>query len=118
MDKKNSQFYRLYELRDVLEEGINNNETYLKEQTNLVETLKKVENAKDFENLIKSLESQFAGIKQRIVQLQTRLTITKSLILSYEVKDKKSEELDELVSNIFHAIGWNYYEDSDELKKA
>lgn len=108
---KKSKMFQLYELRDNLEEAIENLKKFISNQEKLIEvvTNSKIEEFTDF---LKALIESTNNAKLNLNKYENRLSLLKELLSIFEKKDNESEKLDKYVSDLLEIL--NLAVDSNE----
>lgn len=110
-----SAMYKLFELKDNIQEGINNASNVKEQQEELAEILKNQKNTKsDFSGLIKSIGETSEDLEKQIGKMSNRLVDLNYILDIYNngfkenasAEDKfKKEFVDEIVTKVMFALG-------------
>lgn len=110
-----SAMYKLFELKDNIQEGINNASNVKEQQEELAEILKNTKNTKtDFSGLIKSIGETSEDLEKQIGKMSNRLVDLNYILDIYNngfkenasAEDKfKKEFVDEIVTKVMFALG-------------
>lgn len=110
-----SAMYKLFELKDNIQEGINNASNVKEQQEELAEILKNQKNTKtDFSGLIKSIGETSEDLDKQIGKMNNRLVDLNYILDIYNngfkenasAEDKfKKEFVDEIVAKVMFALG-------------
>lgn len=98
--------FKLYELRDEMKKGIENIESVVSQQEELLKVVKASKKSKTlFKEFISGLEGQIKNTKEeQLVTLNERLDIIETLIKDYENSDDK-KKIEDLVTSLFIGLG-------------
>lgn len=111
---KNSKMFQLYELRDNLEEAIENLKKFISQQEELIEIISnsKIEEFTDF---LKALNESTQSARFNLNKYENRLSLLKELLSIFEKKDDESEKLDKYVTNLLEIL--NLAVEQNEIKE-
>ena len=115
MEQNKSAMYKLFELKDNIQEGINNAANVKSQQEELAEILKNQKDTKtDFSGLIKSIGETSEDLEKQITRMNARLEELTDVLDIYNngfkenasSEDKfKKEFVDEIVAKVLFALG-------------
>lgn len=105
MEQKKSQMYRVYEMKDEMEKGVNNINKVINQQKELIHILDKntLILSDDLKNFKKGLEDQLKKYYEQFNNLLKRKDQLAEVIGWYE-KSPNKDELDVMLSELFEAL--------------
>ncbi len=105
MEQNKSQMYRVYEMKDEMEKGINNINKVINQQKELIDILDKNTDilSEDLKKFKKGLEDQLQKYYEQFGDILKRKDQLTEVIEWYE-KSPNKDELDVMLSELFEAL--------------
>jgi hypothetical protein len=103
-----SRMYALYELRTKLRDGIDNYNKIIAQYEIIIDVVEKSDRRKEIpDDFVTGFNEEKMKMKQAIPEMEKRVSYLSMLIDRYEKKDADGQNVDQIVTLLFNALGIN-----------